>query len=332
MLPTLSQGVRLTWSSQRSITQAEGACELVLDRTTEQLLTQPLHSGLQISPERAKQLDLRARSGGGVEFVARDASAARPGNGIHDPARIYLRLELELIDGEATAHVHNVTSLLREAPPLQISHLSSSLSHELRNPLSSVKMTVQTLARNTGLSERDQRRLGIAQREIRTMERMLWMLSEYGRDTPPHLEPVALRWLVQQGVEMIDRELGERQIKILIQEPVELPKVLADPSRIRPVLAQLLLNIALGQEASSCLQVTVTSLEVGPSLVIEDPTSSLLAEEQRTLFEPFGSKLARGAGLSLAALRQVVLRQGGQVTARGGEKSGTTFTLTLTTA
>ena len=111
------------------------------------------------------------------------------------------------------------TALLDGAPPVQISKLSSSLSHEIRNPLSSVKMAVQTLARNTGLSERDQRRLTIANREVRTMERMLWLLSEYGRDS------VAQRWSSSRcargpgGRRPWSRpELAERHIELKVDE------------------------------------------------------------------------------------------------------------------
>ena len=53
-----------------------------------------------------------------------------------------------------------------------------------------VEMAVQTLQRAPGLSDRDQRRLVIANREIRTMERLLGLLAEYGRDAPPTLETV----------------------------------------------------------------------------------------------------------------------------------------------
>src|SRR6185295_11888807 len=99
---------------------------------------------------------------------------------------------------EVAASVVNMSALLEGAPPLQISKLASSLSHEIRNPLSSVKMAVQTLARNEGLSERDRRRLTIANREIRTMERMLWLFSEYGRDAPPVGEVTSVRALFQE--------------------------------------------------------------------------------------------------------------------------------------
>jgi signal transduction histidine kinase len=224
----------------------------------------------------------------------------------------------------------DLNALLEGAPPVQISRLSSSLSHEIRNPLSSVKMAVQTLARNTTLGERDRRRLTIANREIRTMERMLWMLSEYGRDTQPNLEAVPLRTVVQESTAMVAPELGERRIEVQVDEEPDLPRVRVDGGRLRPVLAQLLLNVAMGQAEDTRVEV---ALRAGPSgqvwMVLKDPAAALPPEERGSLFEPFGSRLARGAGLSLAALRRVLLNQGGDVSVEGSAEPGMVFTITF---
>jgi C4-dicarboxylate-specific signal transduction histidine kinase len=64
-------------------------------------------------------------------------------------------------------------------------------------------------------------------------------------------------------------------------------------------------------------------------MVLKDPAAALPPEERSTLFEPFGSRLARGAGLSLAALRRVMLNQGGDLSAEGSAEPGMVFTLTF---
>jgi signal transduction histidine kinase len=219
-----------------------------------------------------------------------------------------------------------LSSLLEGAPPIQISALSSSLSHEIRNPLSSVKMAVQTVARNTGLSDRDQRRLRIANREIRTIERMLWLLSEYGRDSLPALEATTLRVLLQEAASMVEPELTERRVQLEIIEDETPPRVRADSGRLRGVLSQLLLNVAVGHPEGATIPVRLRRAGAQGQLILVDPSSALPAEERSTLFQPFGSRLARGAGLSLAALHQVMTSLGGSIAAEGSESPGTTFT------
>jgi signal transduction histidine kinase len=316
----LVPALQIAWNSDRSITSVEGDAG-VLRATRERLLGAPLEAALGISPELAQRLDARARTEGGVHFV--DASLE---GGAH-----WLWCHLGRAGEDAAAGLLDLGVILTGAPPLQISALSSSLSHELRNPLSSVKMAVQTLARNPGHSERDQRRLSIANREIRTMERMLTMLSEYGRDGRPGLEPVSARGLLQESAALVALELEERKTTLQIEEAPELPRVWAEPGRFRPVLAQLLLNVAMGLPPEGAIAVRLAKDGERVLLSVDDPASALPPEEEATVFEPFGSRLARGAGLSLAALKRAMLGQRGDAWARQGSP-GTTFTLAFAVA
>jgi len=322
MTPHLLQAVQLSWSPRLRITRAEGDCEGVLRRSASEILDRPLETVLGTSPDKARLLDALAREERrAVEFLS--------GTFGKEDA-VPLRLTLGMDTGEATAVVLDLRALLRHAPPVQLSGLASQLSHELRNPLSSVKMAVQTLARNTGLSERDQRRLTIANREVRTLERMLWVLSEYARDSTPTMEPHAPRSLVEEALALVAPELAERRVEVRVDEAADIPRVRMDTNRLRPVLAQVLLNMAMGQAQGGQV---VVSIRPGPpgrvSLVLEDPAGTLTEEERGSLFEPFKSSLARGAGLSLAALRQVLVHQGSEVSAKAGPEAGTVFTLTF---
>jgi signal transduction histidine kinase len=303
----------LVWDEQLLVVEARG----VLPGRPPPLPGRPLAEALELDPARAKAIDARARAGGGVEFIRVEGGAG---------AR-WIRLSLGAEGPLARARVLELDSLLQGAPPLQMWALSGSLSHELRNPLSSIKLAVQTLARNEGLSSRDQRRLGIAQREIRTLERMLWMLSEYGRESPVAVEPWALPELVEQAVELIEPDLSERGIGVRTQATGEIGRVRADAMRLRPALAQLLLNVAAGLEDRQTLDVQLGPSSPGAQLQVVDPAAVLGPGEERRIFEPFGSRLARGAGLSLAALRRILQQQEGDLTATPAPDRGIVFTL-----
>ncbi|MBM7117879.1 sensor histidine kinase [Archangium primigenium] len=326
----LLQAIQLSWSPQLRVTRVTGDCERVLRRPAAQILDRPLETVLGTSAEHARRLDTLAR---------RDERAVEFLSGVLGPEDpVPLRFALGLEAGEATAVVLDLRALLRHAPPVQLSGLASQLSHELRNPLSSVKMAVQTLARNTGLSERDQRRLTIANREVRTLERMLWLLSEYARDSTPTLEPHAPRTLVEEAMAMVAPELTERGVTVRVDEAADVPRVRMDTNRLRPVLAQVLLNLAMSQAQGGQVVVTLRPEPPGRvSLSWRDPSGTLSEQESASLFEPFASSLARGTGLSLAALRRVLVHQGGEVVARSesgpdpdtGAEAGTVFTLTF---
>jgi len=308
---------RLSWGENLRLAEVRGRCA-PLERLGRLLPGEPLAAALAVDEGRARRLDAMALHGGGVDFL-------RVGSG---EGGGWLRLSLLSADGLRHAWALDLDAVLYQAPPVQLSRLSSALSHELRNPLSSVKLSVQTLARNPELSTRDQRRLTIAQREIRTLERLLTMLAEYARDRPAMVETVGLRELVVQAVEAISFELRGRQQAVQVDAPEGLPPVRADAHRTGPVLAQLLLNVAAALPEGAAVEVRLRPRPGGGALLtVRDLATTLSAEERAQAFEPFGSRLARGAGLSLAALRQVLLHQDGRAEVQTDEKPGTLFTL-----
>jgi two-component system, NtrC family, sensor histidine kinase HydH len=305
----------LHWGEDLRLASVRGDCP-ALHRHGRLAPGASLGQALALDEARTLALDVRACAGGGVEFL--HLGTSEDGGWVR----------LSLPGGGRRAWAMDVAALLRGAPPVQVSALSSALSHEMRNPLSSVKLSVQTLARSKEFSERDQKRLTIAQREIRTLERMLTMLAEYGRERPLSMDTMGLKELVMQAVESIGFELKGRQQRVLVDAPAVLPPVRADAHRTGPVLSQLLLNVAAALPEGASLEVRLQATEAGGAVLrVRDLATTLSAEEQAQAFEPFGSRLARGAGLSLAALRQVMLHQDGQVDVHTDEKPGTLFTL-----
>jgi len=301
--PAWSLPLRIRWDEELFLVTGDGA----LPGCPVPAPGMPLSEALGVDAATASALDARGRRGGGVEFV-------RTSTGPTGVPR-WLRVGVAPAGAAVEARVHDLGPLLEGAPPLQISRLSSSLSHELRNPLSSVKMAVQTLSRNEGLSPRDQRRLTIALREIRTLERMLWMLSEYGREGPLALDTWALPDLIQDSVALIEQDLAERNVRLELAADEGLPRVRSDGVRLRPVLAQLLLNVASSLQEGQPLLVSLRRSERGAGVELLDEHAALGPGDEERVFEPFGSRLARGAGLSLAALRRVLQQQGGDVVA-----------------
>lgn len=312
---------RLSWDGSGRVLSAEGDTLAICGQAAGALIGRPLLEALRASSEDVAALTAFARQPeGGVRYLRRS----------EDGRFRYLRAAV--LPGKSEPFVgyfSDMESVMDDAPPVQISRLSSSLSHEIRNPLSSVKMAVQTLARNTELGERDKRRLAIANREIRTMERMLWLLSEYGRDSLPEPIEVPVRTLVQDSAALVDPELKERSVQLEIAEDVDGIRTTVDAPRFRPVLSQLLMNVAMGLEQGGTLYVSIRKEGGRPAIVLRDDAASVPDEEAAKIFEPFGSRLARGAGLSLAALKRVVQAAGGDVAARGSESPGTVFTVTL---
>ena len=269
----------------------------------------PLAEALGVEPATARALDARARHGAGVEYVrALPAPGGTPR---------WLRVGMAPTGRGVEARVHDLDALLEGAPPLQISRLSCSLSHELRNPLSSVKMAVQTLARNDG----PLRRGTSAGSPSPTGRSAPWSgcsgccPSTAARRRSPWT-PGALPELVQESAALIEQELAERSIRL---ELLGVDGAAAGALRRQPPAAgagaaAAERGLEPRRRASRCA-VALRHSDRGAEVEVLDEHAALEPGDERGVFEPFGSRLARGAGLSLAALRRVLQQQGGEVTA-----------------
>jgi signal transduction histidine kinase len=203
-----------------------------------------------------------------------------------------------------------------------------ALSHEIRNPLSSIKMAVQTVAGSSGLTDRDKRRLALANREVRTIERLLMLLAESSREAPLATERIPPRQLLDEALSLIAKELEERNLSVTVDEQSgpKAVKVKMDLLRLRPVLAQVILNLALSGEEGRATNLSVDGGGDGPSISVAAPTD-LQGEALPKVFDPAATFLSPGTGFSLWALQNLMVLHGGTLSATERPNAGVLFTL-----
>jgi PAS domain S-box-containing protein len=235
----------------------------------------------------------------------------------------------ELIEGERT---------LQEADRRKDAFLAT-LSHELRNPLAPLRNATRLIARHD-LPEPARRALGICERQIRHIARLVDDLLEMSRITRGKLELSVERVVVQQAVAALAEAMadefdarGQRLDLELEPEPIDVD---ADPVRFTQILENLLSNASKYTDRGG--RVTLRARRTGDEVVVEvsDTGIGIAPDDLSRLFEPFTqieSSLARaqgGLGIGLALVRQLVDLHGGRVSAASaGPGRGSTFTVVL---
>jgi two-component system sensor histidine kinase HydH len=187
------------------------------------------------------------------------------------------------------------------------------VAHELRNPLSAVKIALQTLERHASLPTKDGTRLRIALREVGTIERVLTDMLDWARPGEVALEPAPAESIVETACHLAQPAIDEAGVGVEMNIPSPLAPILADRVRLGEALAELLRNAADASRRSGTVRITVTRQESVILFTVTDEGAGLSEEDCARAFDPFFSRRARGVGLGLPRAQEIVRRHGGSM-------------------
>ena len=231
----------------------------------------------------------------------------------------------------------DATDLTRAARVLAWGEMARQVAHEIKNPLTPIRLGIQHLQRvrgkgpsgtfETTLKETSERILA----EIDRLDGIARAFSRFGAPPPSAaeqlpLEPVDLAAIAREVVRLYDLGATPRfEVQTSDGAP---PPALARKDEVKEVLVNLLEN-ARNAEAT---RVTVQVAASGRQLVVLDDGRGIPAEALPRVFEPTFSTTSSGAGLGLAIARRLVESWGGLITLESDPGKGTRVTLTLQTA
>lgn len=222
-----------------------------------------------------------------------------------------------------------------------VGQLAAGMAHEIRNPLTSLKLLVQTARERTaadGLQERD---LAVMEEEIDRQEKILQTFLDFARPPLPNITALNITELIDKTVQAVRPRATQQGVEI-VSECGELPVIDVDESQLRQVLLNLLLNALDALPEGGHVWIRATSVNSRPTtqtdgdvkndellIRISDDGSGLPAEEPCRIFEPFVSTKATGTGLGLSISNRIAEAHGGEITAGNRAEGGAEFTLRL---
>ncbi len=213
-----------------------------------------------------------------------------------------------------------------------LGQLSAGIAHELRNALSSIKMSLQILERRLEPTGNDLKRFRIAQREVEHLSQLVRDVLLYAKPAEPEKEHTALESVIEHSLAMVERELADKHIVVEKNYESELPPVEVDPGMLAQAIVNLLLNAIDAVDDGGKLSISTGPAKDDPRMVfveITDNGCGIEEEHISSLFNPFFSRKKYGTGLGLAQVKKIVdVHNGGiEVFSKPGE--GTRVVITL---
>ena len=217
----------------------------------------------------------------------------------------------------------NKSKLLNEVRFAAIGELSSRIAHDLRNPLSVIKNSLELMeyTRRDVLSEHEKRQFSMMRRAIERMERQITEVLDFVRN----------RDVKEEEADLIDLlNLSVSSFKIPPDVKLNLPNsgvtVLVDTIQIQAVFSNIIQNAlhAVGEEGE--IRVSFENGKEDVKIIIQDSGKGIPQENMDKIFEPLFTTKKTGTGLGLASCKNIIEKHGGTISV---SNNPTTFTITL---
>jgi two-component system, sporulation sensor kinase E len=219
--------------------------------------------------------------------------------------------------------------------------LATGIAHEINNPLTSVAGCAEALLRRfrdePALKEESRldvfpHYLEMILRESYRCKGIIDHLLSFGRKSDGFPIKVDVNMVLMEILELLRYQAGYRQIKVVTSLKKELPRVLGDPSGLRQVCMNLLVNAHQAIRGAGVVEVSTDNLDDAMvSIVIRDNGCGMAQEIRDRIWEPFFTtkEVGKGIGLGLALTYNIVKRHGGEIRLESRVGEGSQFTVLL---
>jgi PAS domain S-box-containing protein len=283
--------------------------------------------------ERVETSHVSVRDGHRTQYVDITATPIRDALGEKNRALVFFRD----ISKKRLQEMH----LIQSEKMSSIGVLATGIAHEINNPLTSVAGCAEALLRRF----RDEPELKadcrlevfphyleVIVRESYRCKGIIDHLLSFGRKSDGSVTLVDMNIVLLEILELLRHQPGYRQIDVVTDLQADLPRVMGDPSGLRQVCMNLLVNAHQAIKGKG--QVTVSTTYTDDAMVairIGDTGCGIAQDTIDRIWDPFFTtkEVGKGVGLGLALTYDIVKRHGGdiQVESRPGE--GSTFTVRL---
>jgi PAS domain S-box-containing protein len=238
-----------------------------------------------------------------------------------------------VILSDISAEKASTEQLIENERTSSIFLLAASVAHELGNPLNSLNIHLQLIARRLAKlkgsrdSEALAESIGVCQEEVKRLDGIISNFLDAMRPRPPDLCESNLVEVLDEVLRFQQKEIADRGITVEAETAADLPQVMADRNQVKQVYFNIVKNAIEAMQPGGCLRIRARSDDDSVYLMFGDTGSGIRQEDLVRLFQPYHTTKQGGSGLGLMIVRRIMREHGGQVGIESKEGVGTVVTL-----
>jgi signal transduction histidine kinase len=208
--------------------------------------------------------------------------------------------------------------------------LAAEIAHEIRNPLTVMKMLFHSLELNFPATDPRARDAEVMSEKMEHLNRIVNRLLTYARSSEPAFELVNINDLLADLLLLTRTKLQQQAINLVTHFSIDLPKVRLDRGQIEQACLNLILNAVEAMPTGGKLTIATGLQDEMLSISFRDTGPGISPSRQEQLFTPFLTTKTTGTGLGLAIVHKIITEaHRGQIEVQSAPKKGTTFRLLL---
>lgn len=214
-----------------------------------------------------------------------------------------------------------------------VGELSAVIAHEIRNPLTGIRTTIQYVA--SKLENQNQLRsdLDDSIKELDRIEQFTTDLLQFARPKTMQLEEDDLTPILAKVLDHLDQRFKSAGITVKRELAESLPGIPLDPDAIQQVFLNVILNAIEAMPLGGQLRVSTSTRRYRSRQAVEvafhDTGCGIPEEVQGKIFDPFFTTRPNGTGLGLSISLQIIKEHGGRINTRNRAGGGATFRLSF---
>jgi PAS domain S-box-containing protein len=234
---------------------------------------------------------------------------------------------------DVTRDKHATAQQLEDERTSSILLLAAGVAHELGNPLNSLTIHLQLIARKLKKlkASKDTESLvesvDVCRAEVARLDGIIAHFLEAIRPQPPDLAELDLAEVLAEVLRFQQREFADRRIAVEVEASGDLPVVMADRNQLKQVFFNLAKNALEAMEPGGRLKIRARADDESVFLLFGDSGSGIKQEDLVRVFQPYHTTKPGGHGLGLMIVQRILREHGGQVGIESKEGVGTVVTL-----
>ena len=209
-----------------------------------------------------------------------------------------------------------------------IGELSSNIAHEIRNPLASLKGSIEMLKEDSVSKNYKKRLMEIALNEMERLNRIITDFLTYSRPTPPEFKRFELHGMLDETIELL-KNVEQNNSDLHKEEIHGRLEVDADPQKMRQVFWNLGINSIEAMPEGGELIVSTRNMDRSVEITFKDFGAGIDEKNIEKIFYPFFTTKENGTGLGLAIAYRIIEEHNGRIKVNSSPGVGTTFEIIL---